>query len=60
MIEVEIKLPIEERESVTVNLEKMGFIKAGLVQEEDVYFDNDFGQIAKMEKLFVFVESPIF
>ena len=47
MIEVEIKLPIEERESVTVNLEKMGFIKAGLVQEEDVYFDNDFGQIRK-------------
>lgn len=47
MIEVEIKLPIKQRESVTANLEKMGFIKAGLVREEDVYFDNDFGQIRK-------------
>lgn len=47
MIEVEIKLPIENRESVTENLGKIGFLKTGLVREEDAYFDNDSGQIRK-------------
>ena len=47
MIEVEIKLPIGDREAVTTNLEKMGFVKGGLVREEDAYFDNHSGQIRK-------------
>ena len=47
MIEVEVKLPISQREMVEADLEKMGFKKAGLVCEEDLYFDNAAGQIRK-------------
>ena len=47
MIEVEIKLPIEDWESMITSLKKMGFVKGGFVREEDAYFDNDSGQIRK-------------
>ena len=47
MIEVEMKLPIEDREAVISDLKNMGFVKGGLVREEDAYFDNDSGQIRK-------------
>lgn len=45
MIEVEIKLPIDHKETVEMSLKKLGFIKSGLVCEEDSYFDNDACQI---------------
>lgn len=47
MIEVEIKIPIAKKEEIKKNLEKMGFEKTGMVCEEDVYFDNQAGQIRK-------------
>ena len=45
MVEVEIKLPIKNKEIVEKSLEKLGFVKAGLVREEDVYFDNESSRI---------------
>ncbi|OLR59400.1 hypothetical protein BHF70_07060 [Anaerostipes sp. 494a] len=47
MIEVEIKLPIDNKENVEADLKRLGFIKSSLVCEEDIYFDNDAGQIRK-------------
>ena len=47
MIEVEIKLPIKNKEEVSAKLQEMGFVKADLICEEDVYFDNASGQIRK-------------
>lgn len=47
MIEVEIKLPIDNKENVEADLKRLGFIKSSLVCEEDIYFDNDAGQIQK-------------
>lgn len=47
MIEVEMKLPVADRRKVAADLEKLGFVRSGLVREEDEYFDNDAGQIRK-------------
>lgn len=47
MIEVEIKLPVKNRETVAEDLQKIGFVKAGMVQETDTYFDNSTAQIRK-------------
>lgn len=47
MIEVEVKLPIENKQILEAALEKMGFKKTSQVCEEDLYFDNASGQIRR-------------
>ena len=47
MIEVEVKLPIENKEILEEALAKKGFIKTSQVCEEDMYFDNASGQIRR-------------
>ena len=47
MVEVEIKLPIKNKEILEKSLEKLGFVRGGLVREEDVYFDNESNHIRK-------------
>ena len=41
MIEVEIKLPITNRESVKQGLQRLGFEEEHLVQESDIYFNSE-------------------
>ena len=50
MIEVEIKLPIRTREAVEAVLQALGFTPSACFCEEDIYFDNDSGQIRKSEE----------
>ena len=45
MIEVEIKMPVDDRQKMEVDLERLGFVRSRTVREEDCYFDSDFGQI---------------
>lgn len=52
MLEVEIKLPIEDEERVHVSLEKQGFKKAKRILEEDTYFDDESGRIRKNDQAF--------
>ena len=40
MIEVEVKLPVSERDMVKAEILKMGFKEAAFIQERDTYFDN--------------------
>lgn len=47
MIEVEIKLPIANKEVVESDLCCMGFVKTSQICEEDCYFDNEARQIRK-------------
>ena len=45
MIEVEVKLPIANKEVVESDLYCMGFVKTSQIREEDCYFDNEARQI---------------
>lgn len=45
MVEVEVKLPINNIEKLQLDLNRLGFIKTGLFCEEDCYFDNGDCQI---------------
>lgn len=47
MIEVEIKLPIKEKEAVEAALQALGFTPSACFCEEDIYFDHASGQIRK-------------
>lgn len=45
MIEVEMKLPVEDMEKLGTDLTGMGFQRGNRIREEDSYFDNSSGQI---------------
>ncbi len=45
MIEVEVKLPVENLDSIKEKLLKMGFEETGCIEERDTYFDNQQGEI---------------
>lgn len=45
MIEAEVKLPVGDSESVKEKLLKMGFREIGYLEERDIYFDNQQGDI---------------
>lgn len=45
MIEVEMKVPIRDREVLEQRLSEIGFAKGYLVRETDTYFDNEANQI---------------
>lgn len=45
MTEVEIKLPVADGDSIKEGLEKLGFVPAAEIREEDRYFDNSLRQI---------------
>ena len=40
MIEVEVKLPVENLDSIKGKLLKMGFKETACIEERDTYFDN--------------------
>ena len=41
MIEVEIKLPVKDKDSLENKLTAMGFVKGKLVRESDIYFNSE-------------------
>ena len=45
MIEVEVKLPVENLDSIKGKLLKMGFKETACIEERDTYFDNRQGEI---------------
>ena len=45
MIEVELKVPVNDREQLNDKLLKLGFVKGDRVKETDTYFDNQVNQI---------------
>ena len=45
MIEVEVKLPVSEPDTVRSEILKMGFKEVAFIQERDTYFDNVDGDI---------------
>lgn len=49
MIEVEIKIPIEDRQCLEKRLEECGFQKGMLVKESDTYFNSDHYDLRKMD-----------
>lgn len=49
MIEVEIKVPVLNREKIIDELKQTGFVCGDLVRESDLYFDNECGQIKKSD-----------
>ena len=52
MIEVEVKLPVEDLNEIKRNLVKIGFEESSCIEERDTYFDNQQGDIrAKDEAL---------
>ncbi len=47
MLEVEVKLPVKDREAVIKSLENDGFVMGKLLRESDEYFDSDFHDFKK-------------
>ena len=45
MIEVELKIPIYNKEEAAMRLKDMGFVQGDLKRESDIYFDKEDGQI---------------
>lgn len=45
MIEVEVKLPVEDLNEIKRNLVKIGFEESSFIEERDTYFDNQQGDI---------------
>lgn len=45
MIEVEVKLPVEDLNEIKRNLVKIGFEESSCIEERDTYFDNQQGDI---------------
>lgn len=50
MIEVEVKLPVFDRESTEQRLSSMGFIREKLVRETDIYFNNEIRDFRKTDE----------
>ena len=49
MIEVEIKLQVENKEKIEHDLQKLGFIPGYLVKESDIYFNSDTNDLRKRD-----------
>ena len=45
MIEVEVKLPVEDLNEIKRKLVKIGFEASSFIEERDTYFDNQQGDI---------------
>lgn len=52
MIEVEIKLPVSDRDKLGSDLEAIGFAKGKLVREEDIYFTSEMRDFKKRDEAF--------
>ena len=50
MIEVEIKIAVNNMFELENELKREGFVKADLVRETDIYFDNEAGSFRKSDK----------
>lgn len=50
MIEVEVKLPVFDRESTEQRLSFMGFVKGALVRETDIYYNSEIRDFRKSDE----------
>lgn len=50
MIEVEVKLPVFDRESTEQRLSFMGFVKGALVWETDIYYNSEIRDFRKSDE----------
>lgn len=50
MIEVEVKLPVADLDTIKGKLLKMGFRETAFIEECDTYFDNRHGDIRGIRK----------
>ena len=48
MIEVEVKLPVADLDTIKGKLLKMGFRETAFIEERDTYFDNRQGDILSL------------